>query len=94
MLGHTGTIIVHGDRKIALECEEGDVAYVESVCAMRELKFYKDNVDPADMTPLKKTTIEHYPLMKFNSADDTNMVDFVSCDSSKQFNISANMDPK
>ena len=94
MLGHTGTIIVHGDRKIALECEEGDVAYVESVCAMRELKFYKDNVDPADMTPLEKPTIEHDPLLKFNLADNTKRVDFVPGNSSKQFTIGANMDPK
>ena len=94
MSGYKGTIMVHGNRKISLNCEEGDAACVVSACATEELKFYKDNVDPADMTPLKKPTIENEPLMKFNSADDTNMVDFVSCDSSKQFNISANMDPK
>ena len=51
-----GTIIVHGSRKIALECEEGDAAYVESVCAVEELKIYNDNVDPADMTSFKKPT--------------------------------------
>ena len=39
MLGYKGTIIVHGSRKIALECEEGDAAYAESVCATEELKF-------------------------------------------------------
>ena len=32
MPGHKGTIIVHGSWKIALECEEGDAAYAESVC--------------------------------------------------------------
>src|SRR3954463_15414015 len=32
MPGHKGTIIVHGSRKIALECEEGDAAYAKSVC--------------------------------------------------------------
>ena len=51
--------MVHGSRKIALECEEGDAAYAESVCTTEELKYYKDNVDPADMTPLKKPTTEH-----------------------------------
>ena len=51
MTGHKGTIMVDGNRKIALECEEGDAAYAESTCAMEELKFYKDNVDPTDMTP-------------------------------------------
>ena len=54
MPGHNGTITVHSSRKIALECEEGDAAYAESVCATEELKFYKDNVDPTDMTSLKK----------------------------------------
>ena len=72
MQGRKGTITVHGDRKIALECEEGDAAYAESACAMEELKFYKDNVDPAGMTPLKKPTTKHDPLFNFKSADDTN----------------------
>ena len=94
MPGYKGTIIVHGGRKIALECEEGDAAYAESVCATEELKFCKDHVDPADMTSLKKPTIEHEPVLKFKSADDTKMVDFVPGDSSKQFIISANLDPK
>src|SRR6266536_663258 len=94
MPGHKGTITVHGNRKIAMECEEGGAAYAEFVCATEELKFYKDNVDPTDMTPLKKPTTEHDPLLKFKSADDTKLVDFVPGDSSKQFNISANLDPK
>ena len=94
MPGHKGTITVHGSRKIALECEEGDAAYAESACATEELKFYKDHVDPADMTSLKKLTTEHEPELKFKSADDTKMVDFVPGDSSKQFIISANLDLK
>ena len=53
-----------------------------------------DNVGPADMTPLKKPTTEHEPVMKFKSVDDTKLVDFVPGDSSKQFSISANLDPK
>ena len=68
MPGHKGTIIVHGSRKIALECEEGDAAYAELVCATEALKF--------------------------KSAIDTKMIDFVPGDSSKQFSISANLDPK
>ena len=70
MLGHKGTITVHGNWKIAWECE-GDVAYAESACASEELKFYKDNIDPADMTPLKNPTTEKDPLLKFKSAKDT-----------------------
>ena len=94
MPGQKGTITVHGDRKIALECEEGDASYAETSCATEELKFYKDNVDPADMTSLKKPTTEHDPVMKFKSADDTKLVDFVPGNSSKQVSISANLDPK
>ena len=59
MSGYKGTITVHGSRKIALECEEGDAA-------TEELKFYKDHVDPADMTSLKKPTIEHEPVLNSN----------------------------
>ena len=94
MPGHKGTITVHGSRKITLECEEGDAAYAESVCATEELKFYKDNVDPADMTSLKKPTTEYNLALKFKSATDTKMVDFVPGNSSKQFSINANLDPK
>ena len=94
MPGHKGTITVHGSRKIALECEEGDAAYAESDCATEELKFYKDNVDPTYMTSLKKPTTKHDPVLKFKSADDTKMVDFVTGDSSREFTISANLDPK
>ena len=77
-----------------MECEEGDSAYAESVYATEELKLYKDNVDPADMTSLKKPTTEHDPLLKFKSADNTKLIDFIPGDSSKQFSISANLDPK
>ena len=94
MPGYKGTIIVHGSCKVTLECEEGDAAYAESVCATKELKFCKDNVDPVDMTSLKKPTTKHDPLLKFKSADDTKLVDFVPDDSSKQFSISANLYPK
>lgn len=94
MPGPDGTITVHGDRKIALECEEGDAAYAEASCASAELKFYKDNVDPADMTPLKKPTTEVEPPLKFKSVEDTKLVDFVPGDSSQQFTVGANMEPK
>ena len=53
-----------------------------------------DNVDPADMTPLKKPTTEHDPNLKFKLADETKLVDFVPGDSPKQFSISTNLDPK
>ena len=94
MPGYKGTITVHGSRKIALDCEEGVAAYAVSVCAIEVLKFYKDNVDPADMTPLKKPTTEHDPALTFKPANETKLVDFVPGDSSKQFSISTNLDPK
>ena len=94
MPGYKETIIVHGSRKIALECEEGDAAYAECVCATEELKFYKDHVEPTNMMSLKKPTIEHETVLKFKSAEYTKMVDFLRGDSSKQFIISANLDPK
>ena len=83
---------MHGSRKVALECEEGDAAYAESVCATEELKFYKDNVDPTDMTSLKNPTTEHDPLLKFKSAEEAKLIDFVPGNSSKLFSISANLD--
>ena len=46
------------------------------------------------MTPLKKPTTEHDPALKFKSVAETKLVDFVPGDSSKQFSISANLDPK
>ena len=46
------------------------------------------------MTSLKKPTTEHDPVLKFKSADDTKLVDFLPGDSSKQFRIRANLDPK
>ena len=58
------------------------------------MKFYKDNVDPTDMTSLKKPTTEQDPALKFKSTHETKLVDFVPGDSSKQFSISANLVPK
>jgi hypothetical protein len=58
------------------------------------LKFYTANVDPADMTPLKKPTTESDPPLKFKSAEDTKQVEFVPGDPSQKFTIGANMDPK
>ena len=46
MLGYKGTITMHGSRKIALECEEGDAAYAESVCVTEELKFTRTMLTP------------------------------------------------
>ncbi|KAM3272802.1 hypothetical protein ACQJBY_042716 [Aegilops geniculata] len=89
-----GTITVHGNHKLTLECEEGNVAYAESACAMEELKYYKDNIDQTNMSPLKNPTTETDPPLKFKSAKDTQQVDFIPGDSSQQFTFGTGMDPK
>ena len=75
MPGPQGTITVHENCKLALECKEGYAAYTESACATEELKFDKHKVDPADMTPLKNPTTEKDPLLKFKSVKDSQQVD-------------------
>jgi hypothetical protein len=94
MPGPHGTITVDGDRKVALECEEGVAAYAEVACTTEELKYYTSNVDPADMMPLKKPTTDADPPLKFQFAKDTKEVEFTPGDSSKTFTTGADMDPK
>jgi hypothetical protein len=65
MPGPNGPITVHGSRKVTMECEEGDAAYAEAACATEELKIYTSNIDPADMTPLKKPSTEGEQPLKF-----------------------------
>ena len=92
--GPKGPITVDGDRRIARECEEGDAAYAKTACATEELKFHQSHVDPADMTPLQRPTINSEPLLKFKPADDTKVINFTLGDSTKQFTIGAGLDPK
>ncbi|KAI4991864.1 hypothetical protein ZWY2020_040250 [Hordeum vulgare] len=92
--GPKGTITINGDRKIDQECEEGDAAYAESACAAEELKFHQANVDPADMTPLKRPTIDSEPHLMFKLTDDTKVIDFTPGNSTKQFTIGTGLDPK
>ena len=94
MPGPKGPITVDGDRRIARECEEGDAAYAEVACAAEELKYHQANVDPADMSPLKKPTTDAEPPLKFKPTNDTKTVDFVPGDSTKQFTIGTGLDPK
>ena len=94
MPGPKGPIMVDGDRRIAKECEEGDAAYAEVACAAEELKHHRANVDPADMSPLKKPTTDSESPLKFKPTDDTKTIDFVPGDSSKQFTIGTGLDPK
>ncbi|KAI4979050.1 hypothetical protein ZWY2020_015803 [Hordeum vulgare] len=94
MPGPKGPITVDGDRRIAKECEEGDAAYAEVACAAEELKHHRANVDPVDMSPLKKPTTDSESPLKFKPTDDTKTIDFVPGDSSKQFIIGTGLDPK
>ena len=94
MPGPKGPITVDGDRRIAKECEEGDAAYAEVACAAEELKYHRANVDPADMSPLKKPTTDAETPLKFKPTDDTKTVDFVPGDPSKQFTTGTGLDPK
>ncbi|KAI5015028.1 hypothetical protein ZWY2020_056418 [Hordeum vulgare] len=79
---------------IAKECEEGDAAYAETACAAEELKFHQANVDLADMTPLKRPTIDSEPPLKFKPTDDTKVIDFTPGDSTTQFTIGTGLDPR
>ncbi|KAI5001142.1 hypothetical protein ZWY2020_011101 [Hordeum vulgare] len=89
-----GPITISGERKIAQECEEGSAAYAETACAAEELKFHQANVDPTDMTALKRPTIDVEPPFKFKPMDDTKVIDFTPGDSTKQFTIGTGLDPK
>lgn len=92
MSGPGGTIIVNGNREITMECEEGDATYAEAACVEEELNLYKLQVDPGDMTSLKKPTVESE--LKFKSVKDTKQVVFTPGDSFKQFTIGAHMSEK
>jgi hypothetical protein len=91
--GPKGIITVHGNKEIATQCDEGDAALAEQVCAKEELKAYRSNLDPADNTALKKPTTED-DRAKFKAAQDTKMVDFTPGDSSQQFAIGTNLTDK
>ena len=75
--------MIHGNREIAAQCDNGDAALAEQACAEEELKFYKSQVNPDDGTILKKPMTDE--KAKFKSAEDTKLVDFTPGDHSKQF---------
>ena len=58
MPGPKGVIAMHGDREKAIECEEGDASFAESACAVEELKAYKSQIDPNDMSMVILPTAE------------------------------------
>ena len=53
-----GTITISGDVDKAIECEKGNAVFAESVIASEELERLKLQVDPNDVTMLKKPTLD------------------------------------
>ena len=74
------------------QCDQHHVKFAESACAKEDLSAYKEKVDPADSTILKKSTPDNNP--KFQTAQDTKKDDFVPSDSSQHFIIGAGLSNK
>ena len=83
---------MEGSRSRATECDQQHVKIAESTCAKEDLSAYKEKVDPADSTILKKPTPDNNP--KFQPAQDTKKVDFVPGDSTQQFIIVSGLSDK
>ena len=92
MSGPYGPITMEGSRSRATECDQQHVKIAESMCAKEDLSAYKQKVDLADSTILKKPTPDNNP--KFQPAEDTKKVDFVPGDSTQQFIIGAGLSDK
>ena len=92
MPGPYGPIIVEGSRSRETECDQQHVKIADSTCAKEDLTAYKEKVDPADTTILKKLTPNNNP--KFQPAEDTKKVDFVPGDSTQQFIIATGLSDK
>ena len=86
-----GTITISGDVGKAIECETGNIVFAESIIASEELERLNLQVDPNDVTMLKKPTLD--PRDKFQAALETKCIFLVEGDSSKTTVIGANMDP-
>src|SRR3954468_2096823 len=87
MSGPYGPITVEGSRSRATECDQQHVKIADSTCAKEDLTAYKEKVDPAYTTILKKPIPDNNP--KFQPAEDTKKVDFVPGDATQQFIIGA-----
>ena len=73
--GPNGIITVHGDVDRAIECEKGNAVFAESVIATEQLEQLKLQVDPNDMTIVKKPTLDSRD--KFMSAQETKRIPLV-----------------
>src|ERR1041385_5226429 len=61
MSGPYDPITVEGSRSMATECDQQHVKIADSTCAKEDLTTYKEKVDPADTTMLKKSTPDNNP---------------------------------
>ena len=92
MPGPYGPITMEGSRSRATECDQQHVKIADSTCAKEDLTTYKEKVDLAGTTILKKPTPDNNP--KFQPAEDTKKVDFVPGDGIEQFIIGAGLSDK
>src|SRR4051812_34627482 len=89
MSGPYGPITLEGSRYRATECDQQHIKIADSTCAKEDLIAYKEKVDPADTTILKKPTPDNNP--KFQPTEDTKKVYFVPGDATQQFIIGAEL---
>src|SRR4051812_8737099 len=75
MSGPHGPITVEGIQSWVTKCEEKHVKYAESACAKEDLMAYKEKVDPADPSIIKKADSGYQ--LEVQPAQDTKKVDFV-----------------
>ena len=88
--GPRGIITVHGDLDKSIECEQGNAVYAENAVSVEELEKLKLEVDPADMTSVKRPTLE--TGLTFQSAQDTKRIYLVPGSSAQQAVLGAHMD--
>ena len=78
MPGPNGTITVSGDIDKVIECEKGNVIFAESAIATEDLEKLKLQVDPNDITMLKKPTLDLRD--KFQATQETKRIALVEGD--------------
>ncbi|XP_071681565.1 uncharacterized protein [Lolium perenne] len=87
MPGPRGVITIHGDPKMAVECEDGGAKLADAVIAEERdntVELAKYPIDRNDPAILEKPTELDSPAATFKPTTDTRQVDLVENDSSKQ----------
>ncbi|KAK1616238.1 hypothetical protein QYE76_021755 [Lolium multiflorum] len=83
---------VHGNYSKAHECEEGEATFAKSVLNTEELKDMRSQVDPTEMSALKKNIYKQNS--SFKAPSSTKQMELIDGDSTKTTTIGATMDPK